>query len=117
LLRFARNDSPWSSLREPVVSHVWTAPLAQEGKIGDAAFGRVRSCVRPVDAAPMAAGPDEVRGSGPNQFVAHEALETLRAYPIPGSTGSSSLLTTLAFPSAGVLTRAEGNPCYTAGAV
>src|SRR5712692_8161471 len=48
----------------------------------------------------MAAGPDEVRGSGPNQFVAHGALETLRAYPIPGSTGSSSLLITLAFPSA-----------------
>jgi len=48
----------------------------------------------------MAAGPDEVRGSVPNQFVAHRALETLRAYPIPGSTGSSSLLTTLAFPLA-----------------
>jgi hypothetical protein len=55
----------------------------------------------------MAAGPDEVRGSVPNQFAAHEALETLRAYPIPGSTGSSSLLTTLAFPSAGVRTEAR----------
>ena len=79
--------------------------------------GRVQPCVRPVDAAPMAAGPDEVRGLGPNQFVAHEALETLRAYPIPGSTGSSSLLTTLAFPSAGVLKPAEGNTCYRAAAV
>jgi hypothetical protein len=46
----------------------------------------------------MAAGPDEVRGSGSNQFVAQEALETLRIYPIPGSTGLSSLLTTRAFP-------------------
>jgi hypothetical protein len=72
-------------------------PFDARGKIGDAAFGRVRSCVRPVDAAPMAAGPDEVRRSDPNQFVAHGALETLRACPIPGSTGSSSLLTTLAF--------------------
>src|SRR4051794_35948552 len=57
----------------------------------------------------MAAGPDEVRGSGPNQFVAHGAHETLRVYPIPGSTGSSSRLTTLAFPWVGLLRRAERN--------
>jgi hypothetical protein len=65
----------------------------------------------------MAAGPDEVRGSDPNQMVVHEAPETLRAGLIPGSTGSSSLLTTLASPSAGVVKPAEGNTCYTAGAV
>jgi hypothetical protein len=64
----------------------------------------------------MAAGPDEVRGLDPNQFVAHEALETLRVYSIPGSTGSSSLLTTLAFPSAGFLKPPEENAFYMAGA-
>jgi len=36
------------------------------------AIGRVRSCVRPVAAA-HAAGPDEVRGLGPNQYFALEA--------------------------------------------
>ena len=30
-------------------------------------IGRVRSCVRPVDAAYMAAGRNAIRGSGPNQ--------------------------------------------------
>ena len=29
--------------------------------------GRVQSCVRPVDAADMAAGPNAIRRSGPNQ--------------------------------------------------
>jgi hypothetical protein len=86
------------------MSHVWTAPLAQERKIGDAAFGQVQAYIRLVDAAAVAAGPDEVRRrSGPDQFVAHETLETMRADSIPGSTGSSSRFTTLAFPSAGVL--------------
>jgi hypothetical protein len=32
--------------------------------------GRVHPCVRPVCAAPMAAGPDEVRGSAPDQVIA-----------------------------------------------
>jgi hypothetical protein len=53
---------------------------------------------------------------GPNQFVAHAALETLRVYPIPGSTGLSSRLTTLAFPWVGLLARREER-CYTAAAV
>ena len=35
--------------------------------------GRVRSCVRPVCAVLVTAGPDEVRGPGPNQFSALEA--------------------------------------------
>ena len=34
--------------------------------------GRVQSCVPPVDAAHIAAGPNEVRGSGPNQFGGHQ---------------------------------------------
>ncbi len=38
--------------------------------------GRVRSCVRPVDAALMAAGPDGVRGSGPKS-QARGAPDTL----------------------------------------
>ena len=51
-------------------------------------FGRVRSCVRPVDAACRAAGPDAIRGSAPNQFCALKgAHEILRVGPIPGSTG------------------------------
>jgi hypothetical protein len=52
--------------------HVWTAPRAQ----GDSLVwhaGRVRSCVRPVCAVLVTAGPDEVRGPGPNQFSALEA--------------------------------------------
>ena len=37
---------------------------------GACEMGRVRSYVRPVGAVLMAAGPDAVRGSDPNQFVA-----------------------------------------------
>ena len=33
-------------------------------------IGRVRSRVRPVDAARVAAGPNALRGSGPNRFHA-----------------------------------------------
>jgi hypothetical protein len=49
--------------------HVWTAPSTQ----GDFTFdarGRVRSCVRPVDAAIMTAGPDAIRSLVPHQFCA-----------------------------------------------
>ena len=90
-----------------------TAPLAQEGTIGDAASvgcGHVSGLLtRRLWPLALMKSADWVPIS--------EALETLRAYPIPGSTGSSSLLTTLAFPSAGVLKPAEGNTCYRAAAV
>ena len=58
--------------------------------------GRVQPCVRPVDAAPMAAGPDEVRGSDPKSPQRARSAWTPRVSPIPGSTGSSSSLTSLA---------------------
>src|SRR5258707_14307730 len=60
--------------------------------------GRVQPCVRPVDAAPMAAGPDEVRGSDPKSPQRARSAWTPRVSPIPGSTGLSSRLTTLALP-------------------
>jgi hypothetical protein len=96
---------------------VWTAPLAQEGKIGDAASVGCGHVSGPLTRRLWPLALMKSADWGPNQFVAHEALETLRAYPIPGSTGSSSLLTNLAFPSAGVLKPAEGNTCYRAAAV
>ena len=46
--------------------HVWTAPAVQE-ESDVSANGRVRSCIRPVVAAALAAGHDVIRGSGPNQ--------------------------------------------------
>lgn len=52
--------------------------------------GRVRSCIRPVDAALMTAGPDGVRGSAPNQRGGLCAPKALLALPIPGPAGSPS---------------------------
>src|SRR5258708_11132318 len=60
--------------------------------------GRVQPCVRPVDAAPMAAGPDEVRGSDPKSPQRARIAWTPRVSPILGATGLSSRLTTLALP-------------------
>jgi hypothetical protein len=44
---------------------------------------RVRSCVRPVCAARMAAGPNALRGSGPNPIHAFEDALTLAGSPDP----------------------------------
>ena len=60
--------------------------------------GRVQPCVRPVDAARLAAGLDEVRGSEPKSLERARSAWTRRVCPIPGSTGLSSRLTTLALP-------------------
>jgi len=60
--------------------------------------GRVQPCVRPVDAARMAAGPDEVRGSDPKSPQRARSAWTPWVCPIPGSTGLSSPLTTPASP-------------------
>ncbi len=49
--------------------------------------GRVQPCVRPVDAAHVAAGPNVVRGSGPNQNRIFRILWLQRVFPTPGSTG------------------------------
>ena len=93
----------------------------QEGNRRAATVGCAHVCGL-FDAALMAAGPDEVRGLVPNQFVAHGALETLRAAPIPGSTGLSSPLTTLAIPClrvrvGSIAPPAERRGGYAAGAV
>ena len=45
-------------------SHVWTAPFWQGVNLMLLQIGRVLSCVRPVDAAHMAAGPNAIRGIG-----------------------------------------------------
>jgi hypothetical protein len=42
------------------IGHVWTAPWQELSDLMQ--HGRVRSRVRPVDAARMAAGPNAVRG-------------------------------------------------------
>jgi hypothetical protein len=52
--------------------------------------GRVRSCIRPVCAAYMTAGPDGVRGSAPNQRGGLCAPKALLALPISGPAGSPS---------------------------
>src|SRR4051812_16810622 len=57
----------WEPVRKPtglrVLLHVWTAPLAQEGIDNAASVGFAHVC-RLFDTALMAAGPDEVHGSG-----------------------------------------------------
>jgi len=44
------------------------------------------SCVRPVDAARMAAGPNALRGSGPNRKHAFEDASTQARSPDPAVT-------------------------------
>ena len=46
-------------------------------------IGRVRSRVRPVDAAGVAAGPNALRGSGPNRSHALESALTQAGSPVP----------------------------------
>src|SRR4249920_176953 len=46
-------------------------------------IGRVRSRVRPVDAAGVAAGPNALRGSGPNRSHALESALTQTGSPDP----------------------------------
>ena len=69
--------------------------LRCKGKFGGASR-LVQSCVRPVRAVLMTAGLDEVRGSDPYQFFALDGALTPWVVPIPGSTGLSSPLSTLA---------------------
>ena len=49
-----------------LVGHVWTAPWQELSDVF-CSIGRVRSRVRPVGAASVAAGPNALRGSGPKQ--------------------------------------------------
>jgi hypothetical protein len=69
--------------------------LRCKGKIGET-VRPVPPCVRPFGAVVTIAGLDEFRGSDPNQFFALDGALTPWAAPIPGSTGSSSPLSTLA---------------------
>src|SRR3954451_7302308 len=83
-----------SHFRGPCVD----GPSAAREKVVMPLRGRVQPCVRPVDAARMAAGPDEVRGSDPKSAQRARSAWTPWVCPIPGSTGLSSPLTTPAFP-------------------
>ena len=47
--------------------HVWTTPAVQEENLTFQRAGRVQPCIRPLNAAALAAGPDVIRGLGPNQ--------------------------------------------------
>ena len=50
--------------------HVWTTPAVQEETLTFQQAGRVQPCIRPSNAAALAAGPDVIRGLGPNQSLA-----------------------------------------------
>jgi hypothetical protein len=68
--------------RMSVLGHVWTAPWQELSDVS-AAFGRVRSCVRPVCAAGVAAGHNALRGSGPNRKHAFKDAMTQAGSPDP----------------------------------
>jgi len=55
-----------------------------------------KSCVRPVDAATLTAGPDVIRGSGPDQNSGLLRHRPSRVFPIDGSTVSHHAIITLA---------------------
>jgi hypothetical protein len=67
------------------VVHVWTTPALQEDSDVQLAVG-CKSCVRPNWCGATTAGPDVVRGSGPNQPGGQLAHVPLRVFPIDGST-------------------------------
>ena len=73
-------------------------PSGANGKSVMLPRGRVQRCVRPVEAALMTAGPDEVDGSDPNSLQCTRSAWTPRVSSIPGSTALSSRLTTLHTP-------------------
>ena len=64
------------------VGHVWTAPWQELSDVF-CSIGRVRSRVRPVGAAGVAAGPNALRGSGPNRSPALESALTQTGSPEP----------------------------------
>jgi Transposase zinc-binding domain len=66
--------------------HVWTAPAMQE-ESDVSANGRVRSCIRPIVAATLAAGHDVIRGSGPNQGAA--LMKRMALHGFSQSNGST----------------------------
>src|SRR6516225_9659194 len=58
---------PLSVVPAQAGTHMWTAPASQGRCSADDGSGRLRSYVRPLHAAWIAAGPDGLRGSGPEQ--------------------------------------------------
>src|SRR5271163_2323476 len=64
------------------MGHVWTTPWQELSDVA-CSIGRVRSRVRPVDAARMAAGPNALRGSGPNPSHAFKYALTQAGSPDP----------------------------------
>ena len=65
--------------------HVWTTPAVQEETLTSQRSGRVQPCIRPLNAAALAAGPDVIRGSGPNQSHALvPRVARSRVFPIDG---------------------------------
>ena len=65
LLRCKTLEPPMSQL-----GHVWTAPTGQGIFFGFLLAVGCKSCVRPVCAVPMTAGPDVIRRSGPYHSLA-----------------------------------------------
>src|SRR5262245_52617816 len=89
--------------------HVWTTPALQEESGICLAVG-CKSCVRPVRAVLMTAGPDVVRGPGPNQTHGLDTRDPKRVLPIDRSTASHHAIITPAIrksPAAG----ASGSHC------
>ena len=64
--------------------HVWTAPFVQGLIWVNVDRRRLRSCVRPVYAVRLTAGPDEVRLPGPNQNNELESPDSTSGYPGSG---------------------------------
>jgi len=73
--------------------HVWTAPRMQEKNREFRQAVRLRSCVRPVDAAHMSAGPDGFRDPTPNKPAASKAIDR------DGFSGSSVRPIVISFSS------------------
>src|SRR5262245_12860685 len=74
--------------------HVWTAPALQEENLTSERSVRVQPCIRPFDAAALAAGPDVIRCSGPTKSTRSFLAWHFTGFPIDGldrfaSTSSS----------------------------
>jgi hypothetical protein len=69
----------------PELLPLWVTCGRRPGKnfLTFCSIGRVRSRVRPVTAAGMAAGPNALRGSGPNRKLALESALTQAGSPDP----------------------------------
>src|SRR5262249_29202697 len=76
--------------------NVWTAPALQEENLTSERSVRVQPCIRPFDAAALAAGPDVIRWSGPTKSTRSFLAWHFTGFPIDGldrfaSTSSSPL--------------------------